>query len=271
MSKKVSCILWSFNIVLVILFVFGIITGLQNPSSFHVSFFISGTVLIAYLITFTICRPNTKIDELINNDIIEKNTLSTLFRMIEVGDNYTGTHSSNVANYAYQVAKSMKLSDEVCKNIYIGCKLHDLGKIYIPSGILNKPGKLSDEEFLLLKEHPLKGYQVVSKIPVFESTCVPDIVLYHHERFDGKGYPNGLSNEDIPLEARIVALCDAYDAMTTSRSYRKAMPPEKAIEIIKDNIGTQFDPTCADHFLKCFHISNFKKSKTTSILLKKTS
>ncbi|WP_052646836.1 HD-GYP domain-containing protein [Paenibacillus terrae] len=271
--NKVSCILWSFNIVLVVLFAIEIINGLKDPFAFQVSFLIFGTILIAIQIYFNFCRSSTAINEILKKDLISKNTISTLFTMIEVRDGYTGYHSSNVAKYAYQVAKSMKLSNEACKNIYIGCKLHDLGKIYIPEGILNKPGQLSEEEFLLLKEHPLRGYQVVSQIPVFENTCVPDIVLYHHERVDGKGYPKGLSKEEIPIEARIVAVCDAYDAMTTSRSYRNAMAPEQAIDIIKNNIGTQFDPTVTDHFLECFHIVNSKKNNSTipSTSLRKTS
>ncbi|CCC86243.1 response regulator RpfG (plasmid) [Paenibacillus polymyxa M1] len=267
--KRVSCIFWSFIIGLVSLFTFENISDQQSLSSIQISFLILGTILIAFHMYITILLPHSKIKK----DLTLKNTLSSLFTMIEVGDEYTGTHSSNVAKYAYHVAKSMQLSDEVCKNIYIGCKLHDLGKIYIPSEIINKPGELSEEEFLMLKQHPLRGYQVVSKIPVFEKTCIPDIVLFHHERVDGKGYPKGLSNEEIPLEARIVALCDAYDAMTTSRSYRIAMPPEKAIEIIKNNIGSQFDPVVADHFFKCFHNVNLKEtnSKMSAITLKKTS
>ncbi|WP_240416674.1 HD-GYP domain-containing protein [Paenibacillus periandrae] len=184
-------------------------------------------------------------------ELLTENTLNTLVTMVEIRDSYTVKHSSNVALYAYNVAKKMELTDVDCANIYMGCKLHDLGKIYISDEILTKPSRLTEEEFNIVKDHPIRGHQIVSKIKVFQNTCIPDIVLYHHERVDGSGYPSGLAQDDIPIAARIVAICDAYDAMTTTRSYRKAMEPEMALETIMNQSGKQFDPIITQVFIEC--------------------
>lgn len=127
-----------------------------------------------------------------------------------------------------------------CKDIYFIALLHDVGKIGIPKEIINKPSKLTDEEYDVIKSHPVKGMQILSKITRF-----PDLTIgahYHHERYDGKGYPEGLKGEDIPEIARIIAVADAYDAMSSKRSYRDVLPQEIVRNEIENGLGTQFDP-----------------------------
>ena len=125
--------------------------------------------------------------------------------------------------------------------------LHDIGKIGIPDSILNKPGRLTDEEYRLVKEHPAIGAEIVKQVKALEP--VASIILQHQERWDGKGYPYGMKGEDIPMEARIISVLDAYDAMTSDRSYRKALPVQTAIAELKRCSGTQFDPKVVNAFL----------------------
>ena len=133
------------------------------------------------------------------------------------------------------------------KNIKYGCWLHDCGKIGVPDGILNKPGILDAEQFEMIKQHSRWGAEVVRTAQLTEP--VVNIALYHHERFNGKGYPVGLRGTDIPLEARIVAIADTYDAMTSDRPYRNKLPHEEAIEALRQGKATAFDPELVDLFL----------------------
>ena len=135
--------------------------------------------------------------------------------------------------------------------------LHDLGKIAIPDNILNKPGRLTEEEFEYIKIHPQKGYDIVDTIfsglddkRLLEVS--ENIALYHHEKYDGSGYPKGLKGEEIPLEARIMAIADVYDALVSKRVYKKPMPHEEAYKVIKDSMGTHFDPSLEACFDKAF-------------------
>lgn len=242
------------HLILFVLLIIGILIGDFNLNFFEILLLLTGYSLVSLYITRLILNKrslNLVKSSKYTNTQLAKSAVNALVTMVELRDSYTSKHSSNVAGYAYSVAKSMQLPDDVCRDIYIGCKLHDLGKVYVPDDILKKPGRLTAEEFDIVKAHPEKGYQVVSQLEIFDDTCIPNIVLYHHERFDGTGYPKGLFRTDIPIEARIVAICDAYDAMTTTRTYRKAMPPEEAIQIIEDNKGSQFDPIIAEHFVRC--------------------
>ena len=129
--------------------------------------------------------------------------------------------------------------------------LHDVGKIGVPEAVLQKPGRLTDEEFEQIKQHPAIGAKILRDIKQIED-IIPG-VLYHHERYDGKGYPDGLAGEDIPLMGRIICLADCFDAMTTSRTYRKALPLEVAMAEIRRCAGTQFDPRLAEVFLRSGH------------------
>lgn len=153
-------------------------------------------------------------------------------------------HSERVAELSLLMAKAMGLPLEEQERIHIGAHLHDIGKIGIPDAILNKPGKLTEDEFDTIRQHPEIGGTIVGKIKVFRS--VADIVRHHHERYDGKGYPDGLCGEEISLGARIVAVADSFDAMTTMRTYRLAFSVSEAIAEAERCKGSQFDPNIVD-------------------------
>lgn len=153
-------------------------------------------------------------------------------------------HSERVAELSLLLAKGMGLSASEQDRIHIGAHLHDIGKIGIPDAILNKPGKLTEAEFAIIRKHPEIGNNIVSKIRVLHA--VADIVRHHHERFDGGGYPDGLCGQEISLGARIVAVADAFDAMTSTRTYRLALNINKTMQEMYRCRGSQFDPDVVD-------------------------
>ena len=174
--------------------------------------------------------------------------VSALSTAIDTKDVSTKGHSSRVAEYAKMIAKRLGYTDSKQDEIYMVALLHDLGKIGIPDGILTKPAKLTDEEYAIVKNHSQLGAAILKNIendPQFEKCA-----LYHHERFDGTGYPSGMKGEDIPEEARIIAVADAYDAMSSDRSYRTRLPQEQIKEELRNGIGTQFDPKIAEIMLE---------------------
>ncbi len=174
--------------------------------------------------------------------------VNALSGAIDAKDSYTNGHSSRVAEYAQKIAKRADCSAAIQKDIYIMGMLHDVGKIGIPDEIINKPGKLTDEEFQIIKSHPALGAKILENI-----TEYPKLVMgarWHHERYDGKGYPDGVSGDDIPMEARIIAIADAYDAMSSKRSYRDVLPQEVVRGEIEKGKGTQFDPVYAELMLQ---------------------
>ncbi|MHC0036354.1 HD-GYP domain-containing protein [Pseudoneobacillus sp. C159] len=175
-----------------------------------------------------------------------------LSKTLDSRDTYTSNHSQNVARYALEIAKKMKLSKKECEAIYIGGILHDIGKIGIPEAMLLKPSKLTDEEYQIIKRHPLIGYNIIKHISEFKDNGVLDIVISHHERYDGTGYPYRLRGQQIPLAARIIAVADTFDAMTSKRVYSEEMDIESALLEINKNKGSQFDPEIADAFLSLF-------------------
>lgn len=179
-------------------------------------------------------------------EIVNMETIQLLVNTIEAKDKYTKGHSERVSYYAVEIGKILNVKN--LKTLSICGALHDIGKIGIAEEILNKPGKLTDIEFEIIKAHPEKGFMILDGSSLFNE--VKDGVLYHHERYDGKGYPKGLSGELIPLAARILAVADTFDAMTSQRSYRKAMEKEVAINIIKSESTKQFDPLVVEAFLK---------------------
>jgi len=172
---------------------------------------------------------------------------------------YTSRHSENVANYARLLATKFGFNTKTLEIIYLAGLLHDIGKIGVSEQIIDKPSKLTDEEFEEIKKHPIYSREMIdealhknsSVFRIEEFKVIIDIASYHHERWDGKGYPYGLKGEGIPLTARIISITDAFDAMTTDRPYRKAISAEKAMEEIKRNSGTQFDPTVVVRFSEC--------------------
>jgi putative nucleotidyltransferase with HDIG domain len=175
-------------------------------------------------------------------------TLEAMILALDLREHETGYHSYRVTEYALNLGKHMKLTDEQLSIIAKGALLHDIGKIGVPDNILLKPDKLTDEEWELMRKHAEFGYELLQKIDFLEESA--KIVHTHHERYDGQGYPAGLSGEDIPLGARIFSVVDALDAMTSRRTYRKAIPFEDAVEKIAEASGTQFDPEVIDVFVK---------------------
>lgn len=175
--------------------------------------------------------------------------VEALTAALDAKNSYTCGHSERVAELSLQLAKAMGLSRQAQAMIHIGAHLHDIGKIGIPDDILNKPDKLTPEEFQIICEHPTIGGTIIEKMKVFRP--IAGIVRHHHERFDGTGYPAKLRGGDIPLGARIVAVADAFDAMTTPRPYRLPLTWEVAIEEIRQGCGTQFDPEVVSAFLRC--------------------
>ena len=174
--------------------------------------------------------------------------LNALVTAVDNKDRYTRRHSEDVLAYSLQIAQALNLDAHAQHTIQVAALLHDVGKIGVPDAILRKPGRLTDEEFQAVQQHPMMGAIMVGAVPGFEQTL--DAVRHHHERWDGEGYPFGLRGEDIPLQARIMAVADAFSAMTTDRPYRKGMDPAKARAILQDGAGTQWDSQCVEAFLQ---------------------
>ena len=192
----------------------------------------------------------------INNELLKSKeqlekayleSIETLRYTVEAKDNYTRGHSDRVSQYSVLIGLNLGLSPFDLKTLRIGGLFHDIGKIGISDSILLKNGKLTEEEYNEIKKHPIIGKNILSNAEIFKD-IIP-IVLYHHERYDGKGYPYGLADKDIPLLARIVSVADAFDAMTSKRSYRNELSLDFVKEEIKSKIGTQFDPIVATTFL----------------------
>jgi putative nucleotidyltransferase with HDIG domain len=174
-------------------------------------------------------------------------TMRSLAQVVEAKDPTTRGHLDRTAHYGLALARRVDpvLADR--REVVYGFFLHDIGKVGIPESILCKTGPLNDLEWIVMRSHPHVGAKIVEPIP-FMGEAV-EIVRSHHERFDGSGYPAGLRGEEIPLGARIFAIADAFDAMTSDRPYRRALAIEEAVEQIQAGSGTQFDPTCVDAFV----------------------
>ncbi|MBR1740329.1 MAG: response regulator [Lachnospiraceae bacterium] len=182
------------------------------------------------------------------NERLSLHVVQTLADAIDAKDTYTNGHSGRVAKYSREIAKRAGYSEKEQNNIYMMGLLHDVGKIGVPDAVINKPARLSDDEFELIKNHPVMGARILKNIK--EMPKLATGARWHHEKYDGKGYPDGLSGEDIPEEARIIAVADAYDAMTSNRSYRDVLPQGVVREEIENGKGTQFDPRFADIMLR---------------------
>jgi putative nucleotidyltransferase with HDIG domain len=181
----------------------------------------------------------------IENHYIE--SIEVVAKAMEVNDPYTKGHAERVAEFAVEIAKAGNYDIDI-EHLRLAGLLHDIGKIGIPHHILNKPGKLDDSEYIIIKSHSEKGYAILNTASIFED--VKHMVLYHHEKFDGSGYPTGISGNNIPLGARILAIADVFDAISSDRAYRDAMPFEKVMSIMVSESGKAFDPDILEVFLK---------------------
>jgi len=187
------------------------------------------------------------------------NTIHALMLAMEARDSYTSGHTERVTTYAMQLARMLKLSNEELEILRYASEVHDVGKIGIPDSILNKPGKLNPSERAIIELHPVKGAQMLEPLDFLKS-AIP-VVRHHHERYDGTGYPDKLAKDKIPILSRIISCADAYDAMTSERSYRKhKLSTEEALQEIRNNAGTQFDPHIAGLFVKAMKFQNLSKN-----------
>ena len=185
-------------------------------------------------------------------------TIQTVRYTVEAKDTYTRGHSDRVSEYSVLIGEKLGLGEEDIRRLKIGGLFHDVGKIGVPDSILQKEGHLTDDEYSQIKDHPTIGAHILSSASIFQD-IIP-IVKHHHERYDGRGYPSQLKGEDIPYLARITAVADSFDAMTSRRVYRDSLPLDRVIEEFENNKGTQFDPQIADTFLDILR-NNYDKIK----------
>lgn len=185
-----------------------------------------------------------------------KNTIIALSNSIDAKDPYTAGHSSRVANISLKIGRQLELNEEKLNTLYTAALLHDIGKIGIPDEILKKKGKLNDYEYTKIKEHSAIGADMLKDVTLLHD-IIP-IILYHHERVDGTGYPYGINSNKIPLEALIIAVADSYDAMTSNRPYRKALPRDTALNEILKFKGTQYDCMVVEAFISCITENDYK-------------
>lgn len=224
---------------------------LDNFSAYNA---VIGNIILIMMICFTsmMFRAMAMQTQLANDASqykkLSEQSLLAITRAVEAKDLYTKGHSERVAKYSEMIAKKMGYSDDDAKTLYIMALMHDVGKIGIPDAIINKPGALTDEEFEIIKSHPVIGADILKEVDAFEK--ISEIALNHHERVDGKGYPNGLTGNEISDEVAIVSVADAYDAMTSQRSYRDIMEQAEVRAEIKKGIGTQFKKQQAEAMLE---------------------
>lgn len=213
------------------------------------------TILIALLIFVVISVKIRQYREQHEHDNkMIRESIETFTGFIDAKDPYTNGHSNRVAGYTRLIAEQMGFEGEELDRIYYIALLHDCGKIGIPDSILSKPDKLTDEEFQIIKSHTVRGGEILDHFKSLEG--VSEGALYHHERYDGKGYPKGLSGEEIPLIARMICVADSFDTMNSNRVYRNKLTKESIINEIESNKGSQFDPEIADVMLKLLRSSD---------------
>jgi putative two-component system response regulator len=189
-------------------------------------------------------------DLLLSKKEVFLQTIDALAYAIDAKDPYTHGHSRRVSLLSENLGRQLGLSESECEKIRIAAVLHDIGKIGIPESILQKPSRLTPEEFKIINTHPEIGHRILSTVA--ELSQVSHCILHHHERFDGNGYPSGLCGHEIPYPSRVIAVCDTYDAMTSDRVYRKGLGHAAAIEEIARCSGKQFDPDCVQKFLRMY-------------------
>lgn len=236
----------------------------KTPDAFYLDLVNCITfTLIGIIVYSVVCSRNVKeLSQGVRIEKIQNNLITTLATAVEERDQCTGGHIVRTEEYVSKLVDKIRKKEKYSKlprlyfrNVVMAAPMHDLGKIKIPDHILNKPGRLTPEEYEIMKKHSEYGAQVIqSSMRNVDDDSYIDVAIniakYHHERYDGTGYPEQLKGEDIPLEARIMALADVYDALISKRPYKEAFSKEKALEIIKDGTGTQFDPELAPIFIE---------------------
>jgi HD-GYP domain-containing protein (c-di-GMP phosphodiesterase class II) len=191
---------------------------------------------------------NIKVKELQTQLLaVRTSVICAMNQLLDLKDLNTGVHSTRLAEWAVRIGRDLGLDDDCLRDLEAAAILHDIGKIGVPDAILRKPAKLTDEEYAVIKKHPEYGWAVLRAVPGFERVSL--FVLHHHEAFDGKGYPAGLRGDEIPIGSRIVSVMDSFDAMVSSRPYRKGMPLEQAIKRLEAETGKQFDPIVTPRFI----------------------
>jgi HD-GYP domain-containing protein (c-di-GMP phosphodiesterase class II) len=179
---------------------------------------------------------------------ISEQAARTILKALDAKDSYTFGHSMRVAYFSIVTGSEAGLSPDEMKELELSAIFHDIGKIGTPDVVLNKASRLNEDEFQIMKHHPEQSYQILKEFPLFEKVALN--ARFHHERFDGKGYPLGLKGEDIPVAARIILIADTFDAMTSTRPYRKGLPYEVAFDELLQFSGTQFDPNLVSLFIE---------------------
>jgi putative nucleotidyltransferase with HDIG domain len=195
-----------------------------------------------------------RLEQLVELSDAYRGTALLLGDVVEADDTYTGAHCKDVVNLALDVAHELALDASGRLKVEFGALLHDIGKIAVPKAIVNKAGELSEGEWEIIRTHTVEGQRMLERVGGVMGE-IGQIVRSHHERWDGTGYPDGLRGDEIPLEARIISCCDAFNAMTTTRSYRRAMPQAVAVAELVENAGTQFDPRVVDALLQAVQVA----------------
>ena len=249
--KEYILIMWGF-IGLAICGIIQVIMYSKKVIIYKGNFLCIGAILLLIMTVISTLKDYVSLEKEMKESQLktEKLTyqiLETLVHSIEAKDRYTQGHSRRVAEYARMIAQRMNLDEKQQKQVYFMGILHDIGKIGIADNIINKKGKLNDSEYAMIKSHSVIGYNILKNMS--EIKDIEYGARWHHERYDGKGYPDGLAGENIPLYARIIAVSDAYDAMTSNRSYRNVLSQKKVRSEIEKGRGTQFDPDIANIML----------------------
>lgn len=200
--------------------------------------------------------------ELVKKEYFEL-VIKTLLSALKCKDDYTWGHSLRVAYFCVSVGREMGLNEDEIYELEVSALFHDIGKIGVPDSVLLKPSRLTDEEFLEMKLHPSKSFEILQDFPIFNKMAIN--AKYHHERYDGRGYPDGLKSENIPLFSRIILIADTFDAMTSTRPYRKGLPFEVAFAELKEFAGSQFDPIIVEKFISCMTKEQNKNEETFSL------
>lgn len=194
-----------------------------------------------------------------------EDSAKALLKALEIKDDYTYGHSMRVAYYSVCLGKELNLSQDEIKCLELAALFHDIGKIGTPEQVLNKPTRLDENEFLVMKAHPELTGKILSDLEGFKE--IAKYAMYHHERYDGRGYPHQLKEEEIPLYSRIILIADTFDAMTSSRPYRKGLDYSIAFQELRDFAGSQFDPNLVEHFIKAMEKEQSKNEEEFHIEL----